>query len=177
MTRDATLSIVNFHRGRSPASIGAGRSRKVVAALVSLIALTLSIAGCEGRSNTESVVPMNQNEQLAQLSTKVGLPFPADTKILGIRYDQSGPDGIVFAKLQLEAGQWDAFLATSPFVDEPFEDTKRYVLGPEDGWWDPKTPSLLPTANVNLPGGKVLNLGVDQSDNGVATLYLLYHET
>lgn len=149
----------------------------MVAAWVFLVVFTLSIAGCQGRSSTEPVVPMNQNEQLALLSTEVGLEFPPDTKILGMRDDQSGLDGAVFAKLQLEAGQWDALLSASPFVNEPFEDTKRYLLGPEDGWWDPKTPSLLPTASLNLPGGKVLNLGVDQSDSDVTTLYVFCHET
>lgn len=145
--------------------------------LTVVILLGLVLNGCDHRNDGDPTgVLADSSDRLAALSEKLSLTFPEGTKLRSVR-EESGMDSAVFAKLEFDAQQWDEFLADSPFADEPFTDEKRYLLGPDNGWWDPKKPKLLPTAQAQLPGGKVLNLGVDRGDQVRIVVYLVWHET
>lgn len=58
-----------------------------------------------------------------------------------------------------------------------FTEDKRYLLGPDEGWWDPERPASLPTAQAALPNGEYLNVGADRGDQARIVVYLMWHQT
>jgi hypothetical protein len=117
-----------------------------------------------------------ENSHLTELSSKIGLTFPPGTQVLGVR-ELRGQDDAILLKVKLGKDQWGSFLASSPFKDKIFSEGKRYLLGPNDDWWNPKQPETLPTAQAALPNAKILNLGVDQKDSTEVIVYVMWHET
>ena len=113
---------------------------------------------------------------LKALSEKVGLVFPAGTELLGVR-GESGMDEALFAKVAIGAADWAAFLTRSPFEEADFDEGKRYLLEPDNGWWDPESVPSLPTAQAPLPESRYLNVGVDRRDPARFVVYLMWHET
>lgn len=116
------------------------------------------------------------DERLAALSAKMWINFPSGTRFLGVR-ETVGLDDAIFLKIEFDKEQWDHFIATSLLQDEEFSDERRYLLGPNEGWWDPERPQALPTAQAYLPQSKVLNMGVDRSDPTKIVIYLMWHGT
>ena len=70
-----------------------------------------------------------------------------------------------------------AFLSHAPLSEIDFSEDKRYLLGPDDDWWDPERPESPPTAQAALPNAEFLNVGVDRSDPARFVLYLMWHQT
>lgn len=136
--------------------------------------LILGLSGCDGRGDRTGVVM--SDERLADLAGKMRLTLPPDIRVLGVR-ELGGLDDAVFLKIEFVKEQWDPFLAASPMRDEEFSEERRYLLGPDEGWWDPGRPQALPTAQVYLPRGEVLNMGVDRSDPAKIVVYLMWHQT
>ncbi|MBU4263925.1 MAG: hypothetical protein KKC76_18875 [Proteobacteria bacterium] len=136
--------------------------------------LALLLSGC-GDSAAQKEIRMN-DKKTTVLAAKMQLVLPPNAVILGIR-ETNGLDNSAFLKVQFDKDQWDQFLDASPLRSEEFSDERRYLLGPNDGWWDPERPKVLPTAQAHLAEGKVLNMGVDQSDTSKVVVYLMWHET
>jgi hypothetical protein len=152
--------------------------------VVMMGALTIGVlsTGCDrnasNQSNRTGGDPnMTQNDQLERLTKTLAVRFPEGTRVVAMRGDESGPDHMLQAKLQFPSAGLDAFIASTPLAGELFDDSRRYLLGPDDGWWDPSAPATLPTASAELPGAKVLHLGTDKSDPESVTLYIVCHET
>lgn len=122
-------------------------------------------------------------EQVAK--DKISLPeweavmhvkFPPGTEALGLMKMEER-DKLVRLKVRMPAAAWPEFLKNSPIDERDLTDKRRFFLGPDEEWWDPSKPASLPTAQGRLENGSVVNIGVDQSDNSYATVYLLWHET
>lgn len=113
---------------------------------------------------------------LEELSAKLGLRFPADTKLLEVS-SESGMDDALFAKVAFGAQGWTAFVLSPSLAQVDFTEDKRYLLGPDEDWWDPGRPTSLPTAQAALPNGEYLNVGVDRGDRARIIAYLMWHQT
>jgi hypothetical protein len=134
------------------------------------------IAGCGQEPGSGETNVTETSRQMTTLAERTGLVFPKGVKVLGAK-DESGLDGAIFAKLELSPEQWRDLLAASPLAEEQFSDSSRYLLGPDDGWWDPKKPQSLPTAQSRLERGGVLNIGVDRTNAAAFVVYVLWHQT
>ena len=117
-----------------------------------------------------------KGDVLAKCSKKMQISFPPGTRVL-CDQDEAGMDSALSLKVEIPGDRWEAFLAGSPFRGKDFRSEARYLLGPDDGSWDPSRPSDLPTAQVRLMSGAYLNMGVDRTDPVKAVLYLFWHET
>ncbi|WP_133513008.1 hypothetical protein [Candidatus Thiosymbion oneisti] len=113
---------------------------------------------------------------LDELAAKLGLRFPADTELLGVRSEQ-GMDDALFAKVTFGAQGWAAFVLSASLTEADFTEDKRYLLGPDEDWWDPERPASLPTAQAALPNAEYLNVGVDRGDGARILVYLMWHQT
>jgi len=114
--------------------------------------------------------------ELTKWAKKMQIVFPKNTRPLGIR-QITGLDDVVFLKVEFDKREWLPFLKSVPIHNEEFSDSKRFFLGTDQGFWDPNQCPELPTAQALLSGGKVLNLGVDQSKAAIVTVYLMWHST
>ncbi|MCP5119956.1 MAG: hypothetical protein GY953_54860 [bacterium] len=113
---------------------------------------------------------------LDELSGKLGLRFPVDTELLAVTAE-SGMDDALFVKVAFGVDGWDFFLSHAALSEADFSEDRRYLLGPDDDWWNPEQPASLPTAQAQLPNGEFLNVGVDRSDPARLILYLMWHQT
>jgi hypothetical protein len=113
---------------------------------------------------------------LQQIEQTTGIRFPEGAALLQLAR-ASDSDLLIRAKLAMTPAQWTAFLATLTLPADAFEEEKRYLLGTNDGWWNPKDPTSLPTAQLTLPDAKVLNVGVDRTDPQRLQVYFVWHGT
>ena len=138
--------------------------------------------GCKTRSEpvarTETTMTAAVDSiDLDALRRRTGLTFPAQAKVLG-HDSERGLDDAVSIKVEIHSTELEGFLKQSVFSNEAFVEAKRFLLGKNRGpFWDPEAPSLLPTAQVQLPDSSVLNVGYDGSRSDVAILYVFWHET
>jgi hypothetical protein len=148
------------------------RGKRICLLVLSL--LFPALPACDNNT-TEQGELMNE-KQLSAVGSKMNLTFPADTRLLGVN-ESHGIDDAVFLKVEISAAAWPKFLASSPFREGDFAEDKRYLLEPDQDWWDPSAPQKLPTAQTYLPGAKVLNMGVDKSNSQEVVVYLFWHAT
>lgn len=113
---------------------------------------------------------------LEKIRTVTGLSLPEETEVLGIE-EGGAIDSHLAAKLALAPPALEQWLASLPLVPDAFEDARRYFLGTNQGWWDPETPAALPTAQMELAPGRILNIGIDRADPERAVVYLFWHTT
>jgi hypothetical protein len=114
---------------------------------------------------------------MVQLSREVGVTLAPSTRLLGAKRTR-GIDDAVFAKVEMTPADWDQLLARAPFRGSDLTTESRGYLEPDDGWWDPSAARDLRAAQVNLAGGRILNVGVDvASKPGVVVVYLMNHGT
>lgn len=144
-----------------------------VAAQVLTVAILL--AGCGGGSREAGDSEMSDFD-LAGFGQETGLAFPAGTEVLTTR-GVAGIDDAQYVKLRIPAADWPSFLASSPLAEEEFVDENRYLLGPDEGAWDPSTVGTLPTAQFVTGEGRALNLGYDDSAGDTVTAYVMWHGT
>ena len=109
-----------------------------------------------------------------ELSRDLGVRLPASARIVGVRRTR-GIDDAIFVKLELPKDGWQELLAASPIKDSDLIAESRGYLEPNDGWWDPASQPSLRAAQVNLPGGRTLNLGADTNRSGAVVVYLMNH--
>lgn len=113
---------------------------------------------------------------LEVLQKTLPYPLPEDAEVLFFQ-EERGIDPLVLCKLRVARDQWETCRAQWPVDDEAFSNDNRYLLFENEGDWDPQDPATLPTAQLQLDGGFVVNLGVDQSAPDVTVLYLVRHGT
>jgi len=124
-------------------------------------------------SNAAATAGVNALQQIEQF-TRVSFPEGA-TVVQQARTSDS--DAILRAKLLMTPAQWTAFVGALALPADAFEEEKRYLLGINDGWWNPKDPTRLPTAQLALPDGKILNVGIDRTDEQRLQVYFIWHGT
>ena len=113
---------------------------------------------------------------LTEIEDLTKVRFPAGATL--IHHDRArDSDALVRAKLRMTVEQWSSFQAALQLHVDAFSEDKRYLLGINDGWWNPAEVAMLPTAQIQLPDAKVLNLGVDRSDPQQLLVYLVWHAT
>lgn len=113
---------------------------------------------------------------LEKIRTVTGLALPEDTEVLGVE-EGGAIDSHLSAKLALAPPALEQWLASLALAPDAFEDASRYFLGTNQGWWDPETPAALPTAQIELAPGRILNIGIDRSDSQRSVVYLFWHTT
>ncbi|CAD7850575.1 MAG: hypothetical protein [Olavius algarvensis Gamma 1 endosymbiont] len=86
-------------------------------------------------------------------------------------------DDALFVKVAFGTQGWATFVLSPSLAEAYFTEDKRYLLGPDEGRWDPGRPASLPTAQVALPNGEYLNVGVDRGDPARIVVYLMWHQT
>jgi hypothetical protein len=147
------------------------------------VALLICASACDNRQGEVGVKPArpatpasSSANALGEVERLTGLRFPEGVVL--VRYERaSDSDALVRARLTMTPTQWAAFLAALSVAANAFEEEKRYLLGTNEGWWTPKGPAQLPTAQVRRPDAKVLDLGVDRSDPQRLQVYLVWHAT
>lgn len=111
-----------------------------------------------------------------RIEAVTGLKLPPGTTV--IQYaSASDSDALLRAKLAMSPEQLGAFLGTLALATDAFQEDRRYLLGTNDGWRNPKDPAALPTAQLQLRDAKVLNVGVDRTDPQRPLIFLLWHAT
>lgn len=123
-----------------------------------------------------STVKVPTADQLRQIQEATHLTFPANHRIL---YWESGRgiDGYMRLKVEMPAAAWPAFIAASPFRDEPLQEGDWGELGTDEGPWDPGKVTHLRNGQVQLPNARYLNLGADMSRPDVVVVYVYWYET
>jgi hypothetical protein len=118
----------------------------------------------------------HRQETIEAVGTEIGLEFPAGTRLLGV-HREKGMDDLVAVKVEMDARDWPGFLARSQLGAAMFRPGERGLLGPDDGFWDPHRAIHLRTAQVALPGARVLNVGYDDSLGSVVAVFIVNHGT
>lgn len=128
-----------------------------------------------GAEEAEATMAGN-DAALEKVRTVTGLDLPEGTELLGID-DDGAIDSHLSAKLAFAPAALDQLLASLGLAPDAFADTSRYFLGTNQGWWDPETPPALPTAQIELAPGRILNIGIDRRDPQRPIVYLFWHTT
>jgi hypothetical protein len=154
------------------------RSRSMQRRALLIVGFTglLSAAQCK---NTEQ--PMGSSDQptesLAQLGADLHLMFPQSARIIGVHRSPGGMDDAVRVKLEMAKDDLAAFLARTQVDVQSFRPGTRGMLGSDRDFWDPHRTKGLRTAQLQRAGARALNVGVDDSGERVAVLYIVEHGT
>jgi hypothetical protein len=146
------------------------RARLTAAAICGFV-----LVGCHAKE-TDQLPQVPRDVTLSELSKRIGLELPAGTELVGSARE-SGIDEAVRAKIALSPDGWSELLTRAALSETDFTDEKRYLLGKNDGWWDPERVTSLPAAQAEVAPGRFLDLGVDRSESSRILVYLLWHET
>lgn len=111
-----------------------------------------------------------------QLQQESGISLPDDAEV--IRFEKiAGSDLLIRSQVVLDKAAFESWLATFELKAGDFSEEKRYLLGPDTGWWDPTSVDSLPTAQVMFENGTVLNLAYSDIDANQVKVYLVFHGT
>lgn len=136
----------------------------------------LSAVQC--RSTGQSMSNENQpTESLAQLGAELKLMFPQSAHLIGVHRSPGGMDDAVRIKLEMAKEDLPVFLAQTQVDVQSFRPGTRGMLGADRDFWDPHRAKGLRTGQVQRPGARALNVGVDDSGDRVAVLYIVEHGT
>jgi hypothetical protein len=152
-----------------------------LAAALLLPTLVLTAASCredepsngKGRDRSDATQPA---ETLGELAREAGVRLPAAARLIGVAREH-GMDDLLRFKVEIPASDLAAFLATSPVPSEAFEAGERGLLGPDQGFWDPRRAQRLRTGQQILPGERALNIGIDDGRPDVVSIYVVNHGT
>lgn len=154
-----------------PAEHSVGR-RLIIRAVAACALAVLACNTREPQRNGESAPP----ESLAALGTELNLRFPPSTRLIGVRRE-NGMDDIVQVKLEM-AREDVALLVEQTHIDPAsFYPGTGGLMGPDQEFWDPHQAPALRTGQADRPGGRALNLGIDDSRPGAAVVYVVEHGT
>lgn len=136
----------------------------------------LSAAQCR---NTEQPAASRDQptESLTQLGAELNLTFPPSARVLGVHRSPGGMDDAVRIKLEIAKDDLAAFLAQTQVDLQSFRPGTRGMLGADRDSWDPHQAKGLRTAQVQRAGARSLNVGVDDSGERLAILYIVEHGT
>jgi hypothetical protein len=120
---------------------------------------------------------MQKREDPSELSRDMGIPMPAETRVIAVKRLQ-GLDEAIFAKVEIPTSAWHSWLNVAPFKPDELTTEANAYLAPDDGWWDPSRAVGLKAVQLSLPHGKYLNVGVSEANaTGMVVLYLMKHGT
>jgi hypothetical protein len=115
-------------------------------------------------------------DELHEAERETHLTFPTSSRILW--WDAwRGNNPYLQMKFEMAASEWPAFIAASPFGDQPPRENGGAFLGVDHETWTPYRVEHLLEGEVRLPGVLDLNLGVDRSRADVVVVYLVWHPT
>ena len=77
----------------------------------------------------------------------------------------------------MAATELAGFLARTPVPAQEFRSGERGLLGPDHGWWDPNKALRLRSGQAQLPQGRALNIGIDDSNPNAVSVYIVNHGT
>ena len=127
-------------------------------------------------STVKPTTPIPTADDLRRIEQETHLKLPASYRVLFWETGR-GIDGYLRMKLEMPAGEWSAFIAASPFREQPLQEGDWGDLGPDEGAWDPGKVAHLRNGQVQLPNARYLNLGADVSRPDVVVIYLFWFET
>jgi hypothetical protein len=133
------------------------------------------LAGRRG-STVKPATAIPTADDLRRVEQETHLKFPASHRVLFWETGR-GIDAYFMMKFEMAAQDWPAFIAASPFREQPLQEGAWSDLGPDEGAWDPGRVPHLRKGQVELPNVRSLNLGADVSRPDVVVVYLFWFET
>jgi hypothetical protein len=113
-------------------------------------------------------------KDLATLEKEVGIPLPADTRVLWVER-QSGMDDMVRTKLQMSRRAFATLADKLPVKPKDLRPGAGR-LGTDREGWDPHATPGLRSGQAALDDGRYLNVGV-ADDGATVTVFLMNHGT
>ncbi len=150
--------------------------RAIAVFCIHVVAMVLFTTAHACDTGAPILKPEQPSSPLAEIQKFTGTLFPYGATV--IRYErQMESDALIRAKLFVTPAQWQGFLGCARLEPDAFEEEKRYLLGSNTDWWNPRDSRQLPTAQARLPGARVLNVGVDRSDPERILVFFVWHRT
>lgn len=140
------------------------------------VASLLGIVACE-KAEEKMSGNGQPTESLAALSAELELQFPPSARLVGVHRSRGGMDDAVRVKLELAASELPLLLTQTKIDVESFEPGTGGLLGPDQDFWDPHHAPALRTGQGKRAGGRVLNMGIDDSHASSTVIYLVEHGT
>jgi len=140
-----------------------------------VLALLFSAEACHSDEKTKMTTSTQRPEnQPSGLSQELGIPIPADAKVLGVKRE-SGMDELVRVKVLVPSPSRDSFMAGLPIRPDAFRPGVGR-LGSDDGFWNPHATPQIRSASKALPDGRYLLIGLADGTDGTI-VFLAKHGT
>jgi len=116
-------------------------------------------------------------EYLSKLGPELGVTFPPNTRLVGVRRE-NGMDDWIGAKVEMDARDWPAFLASTPLDELHIGPGDGGHFGPDQAFWDPNSHHDLRSGQVWLEKEfRALNIGVAAIGESRIAVYIVNHGT
>jgi hypothetical protein len=138
--------------------------------------MALSVVACD-REDEKMSNNGHGTESLAVLGAELELEFPPSARLLGVLRSPGGMDDAVRVKLEVDPSELPMLLGQTHIEAEAFAQGTGGLLGPDKDFWDPHQAASVRTGQAKRAGGRVLNVGIDDSRAGSAVIYLVEHGT
>lgn len=145
-----------------------------------ILACSLVVLGCSGRSDGESLDGRSTGDQAAASATRMaverllGSPLPKTAKVV-VYEQQSGMDDMQRVRLDLSKSDYADIAARLP-VSADAMSPGAGRLGADRGRWDPHATKGIRSGQSALAGGRFVNVGVAEHGDRV-TLFIMEHGT
>jgi len=146
--------------------------------LATIALVTVGMACRSGGKDQEPAISREKKPapaSLSDLSREVGLVFPASARLIGFNRENGMDDYLQF-KVEMDAGDFPKFQASSPIPEAAMEPGEGGLLGPDQGFWDPNRSKNLRTGQKSLPNARALNIGIAEHGAKVS-VYIVNHGT
>ncbi len=122
-----------------------------VACSTFLVLCSLIFAGCSGTESSHPIekpaiftAPLSPiaapQESILALEQDLEISLPASTAVINSS-ETPGSDKLIRAKLLVNRPAFEQWLTNYGVSLVDFEEDKRYQMGPNTDWWDPKRPT------------------------------------
>jgi hypothetical protein len=129
---------------------------------------------CRSEKDFTTKSQEQSTNDLKFLSKELGVPIPADAKVLGV-HRESGMDDLTCAKFLITRQAFVHVAAILPVRPEAFRPGVGR-LGSDFDFWNPHATPGLRWAQAPLPDARSLTIGIADSTDGVI-LFLVNHGT
>lgn len=120
---------------------------------------------------------VNASADIEALSRELGLKIPNTSRIVGVKRER-GIDDAVFAKFEMSRSDWGALQLRPPLSGADFDKAGKAYLPTDEGWWDPNHAEGVRAAQIEIEGGRVLDVGIDDTHGGdLVVVYVVNHGT
>jgi hypothetical protein len=116
----------------------------------------------------------NGADDLKALGQELGVSLPPDAKIVGVDR-QAGMDDMIRAKVELSPGSFASIADQLPVKGEQLTRGPGR-LGADHEFWNPHATPGVRSGQVQLPGARVLHIGLAEYPDKVV-LFVLNHGT